>query len=120
MLVNCIRSQWVNMSKQDFTRVGILIQRPKDLYDDRTRPVAMKKMNRVFYCVRPDRIIGSFYTAGRQDKRKCFIFDGFCSQGKSVFEAMGCFYLLLRLSRSTSHQRRKDPARYQEERIRRV
>ena len=35
----------------------------------------------------------SFYTTGTQKKIDCFKVDGFCAHFKTVFEAMGCFYL---------------------------
>ena len=45
-----------------------------------------------FQRTRPDCKIESFYTTVRQ-KSDCFSVDGFCSHCKTLFEAMGCFYL---------------------------
>ena len=42
MRVICIPTHCVNLCQQDFTRVGMLIQRPAVLYRDRTRPAALK------------------------------------------------------------------------------
>ena len=45
-----------------------------------------------FQRTRPECKIESFFKTGRQMKIDCFSVDGFCSQCKTVFEAMGCFY----------------------------
>ena len=45
-----------------------------------------------FQRTRPECIIESFFTTGRQKKIDCFNVDGFCSHCNTVFEAMGCFY----------------------------
>ena len=41
---------------------------------------------------RPDCIIESNITTGRQKKLDCFSVDGICCHFNTVFEAMGCFY----------------------------
>ena len=41
---------------------------------------------------RPDCIIESNVTTGRQKKIDCFNVDGFCYHCNTVFEALGCYY----------------------------
>ena len=55
-----------------------------------------------FQWTRPECKIESFFTTGRQKKIDCFSVDGFCSHCNTVFEAMGCFYPVLSLSRAES------------------
>ena len=51
--------------------------------------------NMVMFCfqwTRPECEIESFFTNGRQETIDCFSVDGFCSQGNTAFEAVGCFH----------------------------
>ena len=41
---------------------------------------------------KPECKIERFYTTGTQKNIDCFKVDGFCTDSKTVFEAMGCFY----------------------------
>ena len=41
---------------------------------------------------RPECIIESYYTTGKQKKIDCFSADGFCAHCDTVFEAMGCYF----------------------------
>ena len=43
--------------------------------------------------LRPECKIQSFYPTGKQKKIDCFHVDGYCDYCKTVFEAMGCYYL---------------------------
>ena len=45
-----------------------------------------------FQRTRPDCIIESLYSTGRQEKIGRFSLNGFCSKCNTVFEAMSCFY----------------------------
>ena len=45
-----------------------------------------------FQLTKPECEIEGFCTTSRQKKIDRFSFDGFCSQYKNVFEAIGCFY----------------------------
>ena len=42
---------------------------------------------------RPECIIESYYTTGKQKKIDCFSVNGFCAHCDTVFEAMGCYFL---------------------------
>ena len=92
MRVNYIPTQCVKPCQQDFTRVGFLIQKPADLYHERTRSAAFKIWSCPISNEQDQNVkLKAFFITGRQKKIDCFSVAGFCSHCNTVFEAMSCF-----------------------------
>ena len=48
-----------------------------------------------FQATRTECKIESYYTTGKHKKIDCFSVDGYCNHCKTVFEAMGCYFLFV-------------------------
>ena len=77
MSANYTATRWVNLCSPVFIRVGISFQKLVDSHFHKTRTVALRTCSSYFQRTRPDWIIESFCTTGRQKKIVSFSVDGF-------------------------------------------